>query len=78
MHDAVTGERLGVPSVAVITTAFVDGADRMADALGFGGYGFAIISHPISSADREELAVQAAHALRQAERLLHLSDLHGH
>jgi hypothetical protein len=74
LHDAVIGERLGTPSIAVITTAFVDAADRMAEALGFPGYGFAIVSHPISSADREDLAVQADQAVRQAEKLLHLPD----
>ena len=72
----MAGERLGTPSIAVITTAFVDGADRMADALGFAGYGFAIISHPISSAGPEELGVQAEHTVRQAEKLLHLPDGH--
>ena len=55
----------------MITTAFVDGADRMADALGFSGYGFAIITHPISSAGEDELAVQAEQTVRQAEKLLH-------
>jgi hypothetical protein len=67
---------MGTPSIAVITTAFVDGADRMADALGFPGYGFAIVSHPISSAALDELAVQADQAVRQAEKLLHLPDDH--
>ena len=68
----MAGERAGTPSIAVITTAFVDGADQMAEALGFSGYGFAIISHPISSASREALAIQAEQTLRQAEKLLQL------
>jgi hypothetical protein len=69
----VAGELAGVPSVAVITTAFVDGSDRMAEALGFSGYRYAIIPHPISSATDEELAVKAEHTLRQAERILDVS-----
>jgi hypothetical protein len=69
----VSGERLGTPSVAVITTGFVDGAALMARALGLPGYRFAVISHPISSAADAELSAKAADALRQAEDLL----LHG-
>ena len=68
----MAGERLGTPSVAVITTAFVDGADQMAEALGFDGYGYAIVSHPISSASHDALAIQAEQTLRQAEKLLQL------
>ena len=70
MHDAVAGERLGVPSVAVITSAFVDGAELMARALGFGGYPFAVIDHPISSAGDAALAERAAATLHQAAGLL--------
>ena len=56
--------------MAVITTAFVDGADLMARALGVPGYRYAVISHPISSAGDDELAAQALETLRQAQVLL--------
>ena len=56
--------------MAVITTAFVDGADLMARALGLPGYRYAVISHPISSAGDGELAAKAVDTLRQARVLL--------
>ena len=64
------GEQVGTPSVAVITTGFVDGARLMAGALGLPGYGFAVIGHPVSSADDAQLAEHAAETMRQAAVLL--------
>jgi hypothetical protein len=59
-----------VPTVAVITSAFVDAAALMARVCGMPGFGFAVVGHPISSAKDEELADKARQALVQAERLL--------
>jgi hypothetical protein len=66
----VSGERVGTPSVGVMTTAFVDGAELMAAALGVRGYPFAVISHPISSATDAELEAKARATIEQAHRLL--------
>jgi hypothetical protein len=63
-------EKAGVPTVAVITSAFVDAAALMARVCGMPGYGFAVVGHPISSAKDEELADKAQQTLVQAERLL--------
>jgi hypothetical protein len=63
-------EKAGVPTVAVITSAFVDAAALMARVCGIPGYGFAVVGHPISSARDEELADKARQTLVQAERLL--------
>jgi hypothetical protein len=63
-------EKVGVPTVAVITSAFVDAAALMARVCGIPGYGFAVVGHPISSARDEELADKARQTLVQAERLL--------
>jgi hypothetical protein len=62
--------KVGVPTVAVITSAFVDAAALMARVCGIPGYGFAVVGHPISSARDEELADKARQTLVQAERLL--------
>jgi len=70
LHDAVSGERVGTPAVGVMTSAFVDGAELMAAALGVPGYPFAVISHPISSATDAELEDKARAALEQARHLL--------
>lgn len=59
-----------MPAVVVITSAFVDAAALMARVCGMPGYGFAVVGHPISSANDEELADKARQALLQAERLL--------
>lgn len=57
--------------MAVMTTRFVSAAELMARVLGFPGYAFAVIPHPVSSADDAALRDMAASAMRQArERLL--------
>ena len=53
-----------------MTSAFVDGAQLMAGALGAAGYGFAVIDHPIASATSEQLAGRARAVLEQARALL--------
>ena len=56
--------------MAVMTTRFVSAAELMSRVLGFPGYEFAIIPHPISSATDEALRDMAAAAVTQARRLL--------
>ncbi len=56
--------------MAVMTTRFVSGAELMARVLGFAGYPFAVIPHPISSATDDGLRDMAASAAAQARRLL--------
>jgi hypothetical protein len=56
--------------MAVMTTRFVSAAELMARVLGFPGYPFAVIPHPISSASDDELRDMAAAAVAQARRLL--------
>jgi hypothetical protein len=56
--------------MAVMTTRFVSAAELMSRVLGYPGYGFAVIAHPISSATDDELRAMAAGAAAQARRLL--------
>lgn len=56
--------------MAVMTTQFVSAAELMARVLGFPGYAFAVIRHPISSAGDDELRTMAVAAIEQARRLL--------
>ena len=56
--------------MAVMTTRFVSAAELMARVLGFPGYAFAVIAHPISSASDAALRDMAASAAAQAARLL--------
>jgi hypothetical protein len=56
--------------MGVMTTRFASAAELMARVLGFPGYQFATIAHPISSASDAELRDMAASAAMQARRLL--------
>jgi hypothetical protein len=56
--------------MAVMTTRFVSAAELMARVLGFPGYAFAVIAHPLSSAGDDALREMAATAATQARRLL--------
>lgn len=59
-----------MPGVGVMTTRFVSAAELMARVLGFPGYAFAVIDHPISSASDAALRAMAVAAAQQAQRLL--------
>jgi hypothetical protein len=56
--------------MAVMTTRFVSAAELMARVLGYPGYAFAVIPHPISSATDRSLREMAEAAAAQARRLL--------
>jgi hypothetical protein len=56
--------------MAVMTTRFVSAAELMARVLGFPGYAFATIAHPVSSASDDELGAMAEAAVDQLRRLL--------
>jgi hypothetical protein len=70
LHDALAGERLGIPSVGVMTSQFVSAAELMARVLGAEGYPFVVIDHPISSATPEQLAERARRAVAESVALL--------
>jgi hypothetical protein len=70
LHDAIIGERLGLPSVGIMTSMFVSAADMMARALGAEGYRFVVIDHPISSASPEALAERARKAAAESATIL--------
>lgn len=70
MHDAVTGERMGVPSAGVMTVPFSDAADLMARVLGAEDFPFVVIDHPISSASEEALRERAKAAVAQSVAIL--------
>ncbi len=66
----MSGERLGVPSVAVMTDRFVSAAELMSSVLGAPGYRFVTVDHPISSASATELAAAARTAAAECVALL--------
>ncbi len=59
-----------MPSAGIMTESFVSAAELMARVLGAEGYPFAVIEHPISSADEAVLAARAERAAADCVQLL--------
>jgi hypothetical protein len=74
LHDAVVGERAGLPSAGIMTSPFVSAAALMARVLGADGYPFVVIEHPISSASLAALGERARVAAADSARLLTAAD----
>jgi len=70
LHDSIIGERLGVPSVSVMTTEFVSAAALMSRVLGAEGHPFVVIEHPISSASGDALIMRARKAAADSAEIL--------
>jgi len=70
LHDSVKSELLGVPSFGIMTSKFASAAELMSRALGAGNYPFVTVSHPISSATKDELIRQAGNALKDGINFL--------
>lgn len=64
------GERIGKPSIGVMTTKFVSAANLMARILGADGYRYVTIDHPISSADEATLNAWAKQAVAESADIL--------
>ncbi len=61
---------MGIPSISIMTSKFVSAAEMMSRALGAEKYPFVIINHPISSASKDELKIQASIALKEGVNLI--------
>ncbi len=59
-----------MPAVSVMTSAFVDAAELMARVQGVPEHPFAVIEHPIASADSAGLEARGEAALAQAVEVL--------
>ncbi|MAI46399.1 MAG: hypothetical protein CBC34_010615 [Hyphomicrobiaceae bacterium TMED74] len=70
MHDSIVGERLGVPSVGVMTTEFISAAQLMSRVLGAEDFPFVVIDHPFSSATPEQLSERAQQTVSDAFKIL--------
>ena len=53
-----------------MTSKFVSAAEMMSRALGTENYPFVVVSHPISSATKDELKIQAGNALQEGVNFL--------
>ena len=70
MADGILLERAGIPSVSVCTTAFRPTADAMARNLGFPGYQYVTLQHPIAPRTEKEIDELVRDALEDILRVL--------
>ena len=63
-------ERNGVPAMSVMTSAFADAAELMARVQGVPLHPFAVIEHPIASADDVGIDARAQEAVEKAVDVL--------
>ena len=63
-------ERAGIPAVSICTTAFRITAEAMARSLGFPGYQYVTVQHPIASRTEKEIDEMARDALPDILRVL--------
>lgn len=70
MHDGIEIEVRGVPAAVVCTEPFAVTGRAMAKARGKADYRFALVSHPIGSANEEEMAGRVRVAIPQVVELL--------
>jgi hypothetical protein len=70
LADGIVLERAGIPAVSICTSAFRITAEAMARSLGFPGYQYVTVPHPVASRTQEEIDEIAAIALPEIVRVL--------
>ena len=70
MHDGVTFEQTGKPSLVLCTHPFDPTGRMIAKTLGLPDFQYALVDHPIGSASTEELLERARDAYEQGRRIL--------
>jgi hypothetical protein len=70
LADGILLERAGIPAVSICTTAFRITAEAMARSLGFPGYQYVTVQHPIASRTEKEIDEMARDALPDIVRIL--------
>jgi hypothetical protein len=55
LADGIVLERAGIPAVSVCTDAFKITAEAMANQMGFPGYRYVTLQHPVASRTEEEI-----------------------
>ena len=63
-------ERAGIPAVSLCTDAFRITAEAMANQLGFPGYQYVAVQHPVASRTEKEITEMARDALPEILRVL--------
>ena len=74
MADGTTFERKGVQTATILTDTFRRPGDAMARVQGFSNFRYAVITHPISSLDPEQIRERARAALPDILAILGIAD----
>ena len=74
MADGTIFERKGIQAAAILTDTFRRPGDAMARVQGFSNYQYALITHPISSLNHEQVRERAKQALPQVLSILGLGE----
>jgi hypothetical protein len=69
IRDAISLEKRGLPSVAIITTEFVRETELTRHAIGMAGLVPVVIDHPVSSITQAEVEARAAQVALQAPKV---------
>jgi len=70
LADGIVLERTGIPAVSLCTDAFRITAEAMANQLGFPGYQYVAVPHPVASRTEKEIDEMAHDALPEVVRIL--------
>jgi hypothetical protein len=71
--DGTIFEKKGIQAAAILTDTFRRSGDAMARVQGFSDYQYVLITHPISSLNKEQIRHRAEQALPQVLSILGLS-----
>jgi hypothetical protein len=70
LADGIVLERAGIPAVSLCTDAFRLSAGAMARSMGFPGYEYVTVPHPVASRTEKEIDEMARVALPEIVRIL--------
>ena len=74
MADGTVFEKRGIPAAAIITHTFTASANAMARRNGFSDYRYAMIPHPLSSLNPEQVRQRAREVLPEILEILGIED----
>jgi hypothetical protein len=67
-------ERAGIPAVSICTDAFSASARAMARLLGFPGFEYVAVPHPVASRSEEEITALVHTAMPEIARILGVAE----
>ena len=67
-------ERAGIPAVSICTDAFSASARAMARVLGFPGFEYVAVPHPVASRSEEEISLMVHDAMPEIVRILGVAE----